>query len=323
MSQGWLRLHRKIQDDPLWLSEPFTRAQAWIDIVILANYQTSYFFIRGNKITVLRGQLARSEDYFALRWRWSRNKTRSFMKELEKDDKIVQQKSRIISLITVKNYDKYQDKDTTDCTTESTAEGTTKGTTYNTINKINKINNLSAPDGAYTIAFAIGEKEETHFVMQDYEQLSDGDVVYEDDPENAPRKKKPKTKYGSRLMSVLARCYLDVSGRKPTCETCSGNKFITNEIGNQSRCWRCKGTGIYYNANKLAKGFSKLLEQFKDPDRVMEVMKEAGAYFESKNISWTPEAVWRDWELIEKWKQNDALHVKVSKFGETPSFAKK
>jgi hypothetical protein len=31
----------------------------------------------------------------------------------------------------------------------------------------------------------------------------------------------------------------------------------------------------------------------------------AGAYFNSKGLAWTPEAVWRNWELITKWKQND------------------
>jgi len=36
--EGWIRLYRKMQDNPLWTSEPFTRGQAWIDLLMIAGY---------------------------------------------------------------------------------------------------------------------------------------------------------------------------------------------------------------------------------------------------------------------------------------------
>lgn len=106
------------------------------------------------------------------------------------------------------------------------------------------------------------------------------EIIYqrEDGP---PR---PKSKYGAKTMYLLARCYLDTAG-------------IEIERGQ------------VYDASKIARSLSKLLKQFKDPDKVMAAIREAGAYFESKNLSWTPEAVWRDWEMIQKWKQKDEVMV--------------
>ena len=109
MGLGYIKLHRCIQDDEFWLSEPFNKAQAWVDLLLLANYHTSSFYIRGNEVEVGRGQLARSEKFFCERWRWSREKVRNFFKLLEKTGKIIQQKSRIISIYTIVKYDEYQE----------------------------------------------------------------------------------------------------------------------------------------------------------------------------------------------------------------------
>lgn len=106
--QGWISLHRKIQQNSLWLSEPFTRSQAWIDLILLANHKDNFFFIRGNKIEVKRGQIARGQDDLASRWKWSKGKVIKFLKLLESEQQIEQQKSRIINKISIVNYNSYQ-----------------------------------------------------------------------------------------------------------------------------------------------------------------------------------------------------------------------
>ena len=92
----------------MWLSEPFTRSQAWIDLLLLANHEYGYFYIRGNKIDVQRGEVARSEEQLALRWKWSRGKLRGFLKALKNEQQIEQQKSKLINKIVIVNYDNYQ-----------------------------------------------------------------------------------------------------------------------------------------------------------------------------------------------------------------------
>jgi hypothetical protein len=109
---GWIKLHRQLLDNPLWKCEPFTRGQAWIDLLILANYEKSFFFKRGVRIDVDRGQIARSEVELSDRWKWSRSKVRKFLNDLEKEQQIVQQKSNVTQLITVLKYDFYQHENT-------------------------------------------------------------------------------------------------------------------------------------------------------------------------------------------------------------------
>lgn len=122
----------------MYFAEPFTRMQAFIDLILIANHERTTFFKRGIKITVERGQTVRSEDELALRWKWSRGKVRRFLVELENDTKIVQQKSRLCNCISVVNYEKYQLSDTTDSTTNDTTDSTTDSTTKN--NNENNIN---------------------------------------------------------------------------------------------------------------------------------------------------------------------------------------
>ena len=128
--QGWVRLHRQIEENRLWFSEPFTRAQAWIDLFLGANHKDGWFFIRGNKINIKRGQVGWSELTMSSRWMWSRKKVRSFLKMLESEQQITQQKDRYITtIVTILNYERFQ---------SDTAEGTAKEQQKNSRGYINK-----------------------------------------------------------------------------------------------------------------------------------------------------------------------------------------
>lgn len=111
MAEGWISLHRKLQDNPLWYSESFTRGQAWVDLLLLANHEYGYFYKRGVKIEIQRGQVGMSELGLSERWKWSRSKVRKFLKELEKEQQIEQQKSNVTQVVTIINYDLYQKKE--------------------------------------------------------------------------------------------------------------------------------------------------------------------------------------------------------------------
>lgn len=147
MKEGWISLHRKIQDNPLWLSEPFTRGQAWVDLIILANHRGGYIRKDGYRIDLERGQLGWSTVRLAERWKWSRGKVNRFLKELKTDGQIEQQTDNRTSIITICNYEEYQSHDTASSTADNTADSTADGqltdtrryTNNNLINKDNKI----------------------------------------------------------------------------------------------------------------------------------------------------------------------------------------
>lgn len=111
MNNGYVLLHRKICNNELWLSEKFTKAQAWIDLFLNANHADGSFWVRGIEVKIQRGQLGWSELNMAQRWGWSKNKVRRFLKLLETKQQITQQKSQITTVITILNYDEYQEWD--------------------------------------------------------------------------------------------------------------------------------------------------------------------------------------------------------------------
>ena len=108
MADGWIKIYRSIVDDELYFAEKFTRLQAWLDLLLLAEYMPREFYIRGIPVKLERGQLAVSIRNLASRWKWGVNKVQDFIKELKSCGKIDTQKSNTINVIIICKYDKYQ-----------------------------------------------------------------------------------------------------------------------------------------------------------------------------------------------------------------------
>jgi len=108
---GWIKLHRKILESQVWTSEPFSRGQAWVDLLLLANHEYGFFYLRDHKIEVQRGQVGWSHLRLSKRWKWSRTKVKRFIKDLENEQQVKQQQSHSTSVITILNYDEYQEKE--------------------------------------------------------------------------------------------------------------------------------------------------------------------------------------------------------------------
>ncbi len=107
---GWMKLYRQIKDHKMWLDKPFSRGQAWLDILLNTSYGASSFWARGICIQIKPGQCSMSVLNMAERWGWSRGKVSRFLLYLENEHQIKQQKNNVTTLITVLNWDKYQDK---------------------------------------------------------------------------------------------------------------------------------------------------------------------------------------------------------------------
>ena len=125
--RGWIKLHRQLQDNPLWLSEPFSRSQAWIDLMILANHKPGYVRVRGRRILVDVGCVARAQKTLAGRWQWSRGKVQRFLKELEIDGQIEQVTSHDFKVIKLCNYKHYQSTDSKNGSPDESRDGSRNG----------------------------------------------------------------------------------------------------------------------------------------------------------------------------------------------------
>lgn len=191
---GYVSLWRKIQNNRLWLLEPFTKGQAWVDLFMLANHKTGSINIRGNIIEVKRGQLGWSEEKLADRWKWSRGKVKRYLNYLETIQQIIQQKSYIISLITVINYDKYQKNSTADDTSDSTTDG------HQTVQQTDTNNNVNNKNNPY------GDKSPDNKKPMDTILLDDnGDVIESPPIPKKYGKKKGYAKIAVHYMTLLGK----------------------------------------------------------------------------------------------------------------------
>lgn len=145
---NYFYINRALLESNRWLAEPFTRAQAWVDLIGLARHNDGYMRIRGIKIELKRGQVGRSQLTLAKRWRWSRKKVKRYLNELENDGDVTQQtthqNSNVTTVITILRYNYWQGEGAPNDTPKGTAEEhqkNTKGYTNNNGNKEKKDNN--------------------------------------------------------------------------------------------------------------------------------------------------------------------------------------
>ncbi|MCD1023499.1 DnaD domain protein [Enterococcus sp. SMC-9] len=107
--KGWIALHRSIRDHWLYQEKRvFSKYEAWLDILMDANHQDNKIVFDGQLIEIKRGQKVTSLRQLAERWGWSRHKVSDFLDLLERDAMLTRKSDTKKTLLTVINYDSYQ-----------------------------------------------------------------------------------------------------------------------------------------------------------------------------------------------------------------------
>jgi len=109
MSKGWISLHRQVWDNWVWKDKPFSKGQAWIDLLLMANHEDKKVLIGNQLITVKRGSFVTSIRKLCDRWGWSNTKVRSFLSLLEQDGMLIVKSDAKKTTLTIANYSDYQD----------------------------------------------------------------------------------------------------------------------------------------------------------------------------------------------------------------------
>jgi glycyl-tRNA synthetase beta subunit len=131
MSYGYIKLHRKIQKWEFYFQEPFNRPMAWIDLLLLANYKDNNIRIRGILIKLKRGQMAYSIESLAKRWQRNRKTVMAWLNEFKLDNMLDTKKTNVTTIITIINYNQYQDSLDNETDTKTDSRLDTKTDTNN------------------------------------------------------------------------------------------------------------------------------------------------------------------------------------------------
>ena len=140
MLQGWISVHRQIQEHWLWAEKPFSKGQAWIDMLLLANHEDKEVLF-GRKVTVVKtGSFITSEVKLSERWGWSRQRVRDFLFLLEQQKMIEKISDNKKTTINISNYAVFQPCANSTLDSKKTSNKHQKNTNNN-VNNENNVNN--------------------------------------------------------------------------------------------------------------------------------------------------------------------------------------
>lgn len=112
LNSGWVSIHRKIRENPVWNDGKFSKGQALIDLILSANHKKGVVIVNRKKVVIERGQFMCSQQGLAESWNWSKASVQRFLVNRKKDGFLNLETNRNIqhgfTLVTINKYDEYQ-----------------------------------------------------------------------------------------------------------------------------------------------------------------------------------------------------------------------
>lgn len=133
-------LARKLDEHWLWQEKPFSRGQAWVDLIMQAAFKDHETVWKNQVIYVKRGQVPKSYRQLGLRWGWDKNKVGRFLKLLKKRSMCGTDLGQGFTLVTIYNYETYQLSLKGERDSNAPADETQAGRRRDKQNKSNKSN---------------------------------------------------------------------------------------------------------------------------------------------------------------------------------------
>lgn len=126
---GYIKLYRQLLDSAIWnTEEKYNTRDAFIYILLKANWKEGYFSKDGHTISVERGQLLTSVRNLGTAFGWSKCKVSRFLKDIQLHKIGTVESVGFGTLITIVNYGKYQDGQDTQIPSEEDSKRTQTGT---------------------------------------------------------------------------------------------------------------------------------------------------------------------------------------------------
>ena len=106
-AEGWIKLHRKLLDNPVTMKDADHLA-VWIYLLLNASHNEHPALFKGEKITLKPGQLITGRKSIALTLHIDESKVERILKSLKSEQQIEQQTSSKNRLISITNWEFYQ-----------------------------------------------------------------------------------------------------------------------------------------------------------------------------------------------------------------------
>lgn len=108
--EGWIKLHRKTLDNPV-VCKDSDYLSVWIYLLLNATHQEYDTLFQGKRITLQKGQLITGIISISKKMKVNKDKVQRILKSFENDKQIAQQTSNKNRLISIINWNEYQDID--------------------------------------------------------------------------------------------------------------------------------------------------------------------------------------------------------------------
>ena len=180
MFRGYIKLWRKIEDNPLSHDPDFMAI--WVWILLLANHKFKEWKIGYQKIPIKRGQFITSRNKLSIITGVNESKLERTMTYLQSEQQIEQQKFNNYRLITVINYNIYQPSEQLNeqqVNSKRTASEQQVNTTKECKNEKNEKNVILSPagDGEFNSSIYIKEmlknKRKDIYIIGEYFKIRD------------------------------------------------------------------------------------------------------------------------------------------------------
>ena len=160
MSQGFIQLHRKIQDEWFWTNSKY--AHAMIGLLLRANHEDKEVTFQGAKRTIKRGEHIATYRDLAEDWGCSKSTIERTLRALKENGeiRIIETKATHIKII---KYDYYLNDDFVPMMGNSRDKHGTRESLNNNDNNENKINTMNIAD----LKTSEREKSATEEIMED------------------------------------------------------------------------------------------------------------------------------------------------------------
>lgn len=156
-STGFIKVYRSILDNILWDKKKKSMFEAWIYILLKANWQDAKVNIGFEIVPIKRGEFLTSQDQLSKAFRWDRSTVRKFLYMIERDHMCVLHTTKKYTKITICNYESYQE-----VSPRAQQQSNNKATTEQHQHNITKeeLKNNKEEEGVFKMGFSISLETE-------------------------------------------------------------------------------------------------------------------------------------------------------------------